>query len=77
MTAAAAPAISALIAGVTQLAEIQGPVYLKYNSLSQVCYASPYFGRERGVLVQLGQQQFGHFPLGMFDEDMRRPAPII
>ncbi|KAL6747932.1 hypothetical protein V8C86DRAFT_2894255 [Haematococcus lacustris] len=65
------------VSGVTQLAEIQGPVYLKYNSLSQVCYASPYFGRERGVLLQLGQQQFGHFPLGMFDEDMQRPAPII
>jgi hypothetical protein len=29
-----------------------------------------YSGRDRGVLLQLGQQQLGHFPLGLFDESV-------
>lgn len=41
----------------------------------QVCYVSQYTGRDRGVLVQLGQLQFGHFPLGFFDEAMSKPPP--
>jgi hypothetical protein len=36
-----------------------------------------YFGRDRGVLLQLGQQQLGHFPLGLFDEQMANPAPSL
>lgn len=42
---------------------------------SQVCYVSRYDGKDRGVLVQLGQLQLGHFPLGFFDEAMSKPPP--
>lgn len=41
----------------------------------QLCYVSRYDGRDRGVLLQLGQVQLGHFPLGFFDEDMAKPPP--
>lgn len=42
----------------------------------QLCYLSQYKGRERGVLIQLGQgPMLGHFPLGFFDEAMSNPAP--
>jgi hypothetical protein len=41
----------------------------------QVCYMSPYVGQERGVLLQLGQEQLGHFPLGLWDEDKKNPPP--
>lgn len=54
---------------------ITGPVYVKFNSVSGLCYASRYEGRDRGVLVQLGQQQLGHFPLGLHDEQMLQPPP--
>ena len=40
-----------------------------------MCYVSRYDGRERGVLVSLGQEQLGHFPLGLFDETMAKPQP--
>jgi hypothetical protein len=43
----------------------------------QICYVSPYQGRERGVLLQLGQEQLGHLPLGLFDEDMKNPPPPL
>jgi hypothetical protein len=43
----------------------------------QVCYASQYQGQDRGVLVTLGTRQFGHFPLGLFDEGMDQPAPTL
>ena len=43
----------------------------------QLCYVSPYFGKDRGVLVQLGQEQLGHFPLGMWDESQSKPAPDL
>jgi hypothetical protein len=33
----------------------------------QVCYASAYTGPDRGVLITLAQQQFGHFPLGLME----------
>jgi Domain of unknown function (DUF1824) len=32
-------------------------VYLKYNAASGDCYATRYEGRDRGVLLQLGQEQ--------------------
>lgn len=44
----------------------------------QLCYISLYQGRDRGVLLQLGQGELlGHFPLGLFDEAMAKPAPSL
>lgn len=60
-----------------QVASIRGSVYLKYNPRSGLAYVSQYGGQCRGVLLQLGQQQFGHFPLGLFDEQMSNPEPIL
>lgn len=57
------------------IASLRGPVYVKYNSRTKLCYMSPYAGRDRGVLLQLAQAQFGHFPLGLFDETMSKPPP--
>ena len=62
--------------GVAATPAIAGPVYLKCNSATGLCYASQYDGRDRGVLVQLGQRQLGHLPLGLFDEGMTRPPPV-
>jgi hypothetical protein len=62
---------------VTALANVTGPVYLKYNALSKAAYVSVYFGKDRGVLVQLGQEQLGHFPLGLWDEDQAQPPPEL
>ena len=42
---------------------------------AQVCYLTLYQGRDRGVLVQLGALQLGHFPLGFFDEARANPPP--
>ncbi|MEW5298278.1 MAG: hypothetical protein WDW36_001420 [Sanguina aurantia] len=57
--------------------DITGPVYLKYNCRTSLCYVSSYNGGDRGVLVQLGQEQLGHFPLGLWDEGMTHPpAPL-
>jgi hypothetical protein len=39
--------------------------------------ASPYAGADRGVLVTLGTQQFGHLPLGLIDEDRQGPPPAL
>ncbi|PRW60311.1 DUF1824 domain-containing [Chlorella sorokiniana] len=64
-------------AGVAAAPAIVGPVYVKYNSATGLCYASGYEGRDRGVLVQLGQRQLGHLPLGLFDEQMARPPPAL
>lgn len=63
------------VPGVESAPAIKGPVYLKYNSGSGLCYATQYDGRDRGVLVQLGQKQLGHLPLGLHDEGMDRPPP--
>jgi hypothetical protein len=64
------------VPGSTSLSEVQGSVYLKYNSVSKACYLSPYIGQERGVLLQLGQDRLlGHFPLGLWDEDQSNPPP--
>lgn len=48
---------------------------VQYNAASGLCYATKYEGRDRGVLVQLGQRQLGHLPLGLHDEGMARPPP--
>jgi hypothetical protein len=57
------------------LAGMAGPVYVKLNAGARTCRASPYAGGDRGVLVQLGGCQLGHFPLGLIDEAMSAPAP--
>ena len=44
---------------------------------AQLCYVTEYSGTFRGVLVTFGQQQFGHFPLGLFDEAMAKPPPSL
>ncbi len=33
--------------------------------------------RDRGVLLQLGQEQVGHLPLGLFDDTLSKPAPAL
>ena len=63
------------VPGVAAAPAIAGPIYVKYNSASGLCYATQYEGRDRGVLVQLGQRQLGHLPLGLHDEGMARPPP--
>lgn len=66
------------VQGAASIAAVQGAVYLKYNSRTQLCYISLYQGRDRGVLLQLGQGELlGHFPLGLFDEAMAKPAPSL
>ncbi|GLC42046.1 hypothetical protein PLESTM_001280200, partial [Pleodorina starrii] len=61
---------SSRVDGVSNAMQLRGGVYLKYNSKTQLCYVSRYDGKDRGVLLQLGQVQLGHFPLGFFDEAM-------
>lgn len=63
------------VPGHPALPSIAGPVFVKYNSATGLCYASRYEGRDRGVLVQLGQAQVGHLPLGLLDEAMANPPP--
>lgn len=46
-----------------------GVGYLQASSVSL------YQGKDRGVLLQLGQSQMGHFPLGLWDEDKTQPPP--
>ncbi|PNH04389.1 hypothetical protein TSOC_009444 [Tetrabaena socialis] len=66
---------SSRVDGVADAMQVVGGVYLKYNSNTQLCYVSRYDGRDRGVLVQLGAMQLGHFPLGFFDEALVKPPP--
>lgn len=63
--------------GDTSLAAMQGGVYIKYNATGRSAYASIYFGKDHGVLVQLGQAQLGSFPLGLWDEDQKNPPVEI
>eukprot|EP00892_Ulva_mutabilis_P010509 jgi/Ulvmu1/7830/UM004_0059.1 len=56
---------------------IRGPVFIKLNSVTQSCYVSLYQGQDRGALLTLGQEQIGHFPLGLWDEEQSNPAPQI
>lgn len=66
------------VPGVTAIPAIQGPVFVKYNSRTGLCYASLYEGRDRGVLISLGQApQVGHLPLGLHDEGLKRPPPAL
>lgn len=52
---------------------IAGPVYLKYNPKTGLCYLKPYEGGHRGVLVSCQSaydgdvnETFGHLPLDLF-----------
>lgn len=65
------------VPGCPALPAIAGSVFIKYNSLSGLCYATQYEGSFRGVLVQLGMQQIGHLPLGLMDEDRKNPPPSL
>ena len=65
------------VAGAASLSQIQGGIYIKHNPAIRVCYVSPFTGTDRGVLLQMGQLQVGHFPLGLFDEDLKKPAPLL
>lgn len=49
------------------IANMQGPVYVKYNAATEQCYATKYNGQDRGVLLTLGQSLVGHLPLGLCD----------
>lgn len=62
---------------VPKVPAIVGPVYIRYNSSTGQCTITTYSGRDRGVLVQFGSIQVGHFPLGLLDEDMSQPAPPL
>lgn len=56
-----------------QLEAIDGPVYVKFNPNAESCYASPYVGEHRGVLVSCQSaeasgvnEMYGHLPLDLF-----------
>lgn len=53
----------------------EGAVYIKFNPMSGLCYASHYEGSYRGVLVSCQStdeaalnEMFGHLPLDLFDK---------
>jgi hypothetical protein len=57
----------------TELEAIEGPVYIKFNPKSGGCYANPYVGDHRGVLVSCQSayetglnEMYGHLPLDLF-----------
>jgi hypothetical protein len=50
---------------------------INYMAAVQHCYVTSYQGPDRGVLVSLAQEQFGHFPLGLYDEQMANPPPSL
>jgi Domain of unknown function (DUF1824) len=59
------------------LEPVEGSVYIKFNPNSAQCYASPYDGEHRGVLVSCQSaeatdlnEMYGHLPLDLFE----RPA---
>jgi hypothetical protein len=58
------------------LGAIEGPVYIKFNPKTGGCYASPYVGNHRGVLVSCQSayetglnEMYGHLPLDLFAEN--------
>ncbi|KAA6426201.1 MAG: hypothetical protein FRX49_04053 [Trebouxia sp. A1-2] len=63
------------VEGVSVITSLRGSVYIKYNAVSQQCYATQYSGKDRGVLVTFGGSLIGHLPLGLFDESMQRAPP--
>lgn len=65
------------VEGMSVITSLQGGVYIKYNAVSQHCYATQYSGRDRGVLVTFGSTLVGHLPLGLFDENMQQAPPTL
>ncbi|MBW4516197.1 MAG: DUF1824 family protein [Timaviella obliquedivisa GSE-PSE-MK23-08B] len=56
------------------LEPVEGSVYIKFNPNSAKCYASPYDGEHRGVLVSCQSaddadvnETYGHLPLDLFE----------
>jgi hypothetical protein len=56
------------------LEPVEGVVYIKFNPMVGKCYASPYPGEHRGVLVSCQSsdeeginEMYGHLPLDLFD----------
>jgi hypothetical protein len=56
------------------LEPVEGAVYIKFNPNSAKCYASPYDGEHRGVLVSCQSadntdlnEMYGHLPLDLFE----------
>jgi hypothetical protein len=52
---------------------VAGAVYIKFNPMAGKCYASPYEGQHRGVLVSCQSSEedginemYGHLPLDLF-----------
>lgn len=43
--------------GTDSAAAVRGACYVKYTAATESCHVSPYSGKDRGVLLQLGQQQ--------------------
>jgi hypothetical protein len=57
--------------------EIQGPVYIKFNPRSGLCYVDSYIGEYRGVLISCQSDyadgvndMYGHLPLDLFDSTL-------
>lgn len=53
---------------------IEGPVYIKFNPKSRLCYLDSYTGTHRGVLVSCQSayeggvnDMYGHLPLDLFE----------
>lgn len=53
---------------------VDGPVYLKFNPKTQLCYLNSYTGHHRGVLVSCQSaydgdvnELFGHLPLNLWE----------
>ena len=65
------------VEGEPVITSLRGPVYIKYNAVSQQCYATQYNGKDRGVLVTFGGSLVGHLPLGLFDENMQKAPPSL
>lgn len=65
------------VPGIAQLSSIRGGVYIKANVATRSAMVSEYSGSHRGVLLQLGQQQIGHLPLGLFDAARSAPPPPL
>ncbi|WP_216351273.1 DUF1824 family protein [Leptolyngbya sp. 'hensonii'] len=52
---------------------VEGPAYIKFNGKTGACYAEPYEGRHRGVVVSCQSafadglnETYGHLPLNLF-----------
>ena len=53
--------------------KLDGPIYLKYNPGTKLCYCDTYKGEHRGVLVSFQSdfedgvnEMFGHFPVDLY-----------